>query len=89
MKMIPAILTAIYLILVALAVIPIFTDKDALSGIFAVVLTAPWTPLLGGLLPENLSGNLVSGLALVAIGAAINAGILYALARWVVGRFQT
>lgn len=86
MKPIPAILTAIYLILVMLAVIPIFTGKDTLSGIFAVALTAPWDSLLGRLLPAHLAGNLASGLTLVAIGAAINAGIIHALARWVVGR---
>lgn len=89
MKTIPTILTAIYMILVLLAVIPIFTAKDALSGIFAVALTAPWNSLLGRLLPANLAGNLASGLALVALGAAINAGIIYALARWVCGRVQT
>ncbi|MCC6355627.1 MAG: hypothetical protein IT577_17195 [Verrucomicrobiae bacterium] len=55
MKTIPALLAAIYLILVLLAVIPIFTGKDALSGIFAVALTAPWNSLLGRLLPAHLA----------------------------------
>ena len=82
MRKLPTILTAIYLILVLLSIIPIFTGADPLSGVFAVVLTAPWSNLLGSLLPANL----VTGLLVVLIGAAINAAIVYYVSRWLVGR---
>ncbi len=36
--------------------------------------------------PHPSSHELGYNLTLVAIGAAINAGIIYALARWVIGR---
>jgi hypothetical protein len=69
-------------VLVVLAIIPIFTGDDALSGIFAVALTTPWSQLLGNLLP----GNLIMGLLIVIIGAAINAAIIYFVSHWLVGR---
>lgn len=81
----PSIVTAIYLILVLLSIIPIFTGADALSGIFAVLLTQPWVSLLDRLL--GTSGNLTSGLILIVIGAVINAAIIYYVLRWLVGRF--
>jgi fructose-specific phosphotransferase system IIC component len=80
MRKLPAILTAVYLILVVVSIIPIFTGDDPLSGIFAVVLTVPWSPLLSRPLP----GNLFVGLLAVAVGAAINAAILYFVSRWLV-----
>lgn len=86
-RRLPAIVTTIYLVLVLLSIIPIFTGDDALSGIFAVVLTAPWNSLLDRLL--GLSSNLSTGLLLVIVGAAINAAILYYLLRWLVGRFAS
>ena len=70
MRKLPTILTAIYLILVVLAIIPIFTGADPLSGIFALVLTAPWSFLFSSLLS---GGSVIIGLLLVVIGAAINA----------------
>jgi hypothetical protein len=84
LRKLPTILTAIYLILVVLSIIPIFTGDDALSGIFAVTLTLPWSPLLSGLLPD--SGSVAVGLLVVAVGAAINAAIIYFVSRWLVGR---
>jgi hypothetical protein len=60
---------------------PLFTGDDPLSGIFAVILAAPWSMLLGNLLP---SGNIAVGLLVVAVGAAINAAIIYFVARWLV-----
>ena len=41
LQKVPIILTAIYVILVLLAIIPIFTGDDALSGIFAIALAGP------------------------------------------------
>ena len=83
MRNLPVILTALYLILVVLGIIPIFTGDDPLSGIFAVLLTAPWSMLLGNLLP---SGSIAIGLLVVLVGAAINAAIIYFVVRWVVRR---
>lgn len=82
---IPAIITAIYLILVLFSIVPIFTGADALSSVFAVVLTAPWNSLLSNLL--SLPSTMTTGLILVVVGAAINATIIYAVLRWLVGRF--
>ncbi|HRW09109.1 MAG TPA: hypothetical protein P5121_28585 [Caldilineaceae bacterium] len=84
-RRIPSIVTAIYLVLVVLSIIPIFTGDDALSGIFAVLLTQPWVSLFGNLFGS--SGNMTTGLILIIIGAVINAAILYYLLRWLVGRF--
>lgn len=86
LKKIPIIVVTIYLILVVLAVIPIFTGDDALSGIFAIALTVPWSSILSSLLPG--SGSVGMGLLVVAVGAAINATILYILVRWFAGRFM-
>ena len=80
----PIILTAIYLILVVLSVIPIFTGDDALSGIFAIVLTVPWSSILSNLLPG--SGSVTVGLVVVTVGAVINAAIIYFVSRWLVGK---
>ena len=84
-RRLPTILTVLYLILVLLAAIPIFTGDDPLSGIFAIVLTQPWASLLDRLL--SLSGSMAAGLLLVAAGAAINATIIFFVTRWLVGRF--
>jgi len=83
LRKLPIILTVICLILVLLAIIPIFTGNDALSGIFAIVLTVPWSSILSSLLPG--SGSVAVGLLVVAVGAAINAAIIYYLSRWLVG----
>ena len=84
MRKLPMILTAIYLILVVLGIIPIFTGNDALSGILAITLTVPWSPLLSSLLPGD--GSVVVGLLVVVVGAAINAAIIYYVSRWLVSR---
>lgn len=41
MSKVPTIVVSIYLALVLLASLPIFTGSDPLSGIFAVILTSP------------------------------------------------
>jgi hypothetical protein len=84
LRKLPTILTALYLILVLISIIPIFTGEDALSGIFAIVLTLPWSSILSNLLPVSVS--VTAGLAVVAVGAAINAVIIYFVSRWLVGR---
>ncbi|MCB0184505.1 MAG: hypothetical protein KDE31_09575 [Caldilineaceae bacterium] len=84
-RRVPAIVTAIYLVLVLLSIIPIFTGDDPLSGIFAVVLTQPWVSLFDNLF--GLSGNMATGLTLIIIGAVINALIIYYVLRWLVRRF--
>jgi hypothetical protein len=82
----PLILTALYIVLFALAVIPIFTGDGALSGVFAVVLSAPWSVLLGKSLSGAGNGDLALGLGLIVIGAALNASLIYFLSRWILGR---
>ena len=82
LRKLPIILTVIYLVLVLLSIIPIFTGADPLSGIFAVVLTVPWSNLLGSLLPANM----MTGLLVVVIGAVINAAIIYFVSRWLMGK---
>jgi hypothetical protein len=84
LRKLPTILTVVYLILVLLAIIPIFTGDDALSGIFAIVLTVPWSSILSNLLPG--SASMAMGLLVVAVGAAINAAIIYFVSRWIVNR---
>jgi hypothetical protein len=84
LRKLPTILTALYLILVLISIIPIFTGDDALSGIFAIVLTIPWSSILSNLLPGSVSVTV--GLLIVAVGAAINAAIIYFVSRWLVGR---
>ena len=82
MENIPIILTAIYLVLVALAIIPIFTGNDALSGILAVALTMPWNSLLRRLI--SVKASMFIGLVFVAIGAVINAATIYYVSGWIV-----
>jgi hypothetical protein len=41
-RKLPPLLTVIYLILVLLSIMPIFTGDDALSGILAIALTVPY-----------------------------------------------
>ena len=84
MRKLPMILTLVYLVLVVLSIIPIFTGSDALSGILAITLTLPWSAILSNLLPG--SGSVGVGLLVVAVGAAINAAIIYFVTRWLVGR---
>ena len=84
LRKLPTGLTAIYLILVLLSIIPIFTGADALSGILAIALTVPWSSILSSLLPG--SGSVAVGLLVVAVGAAINAAIIYYVSRWIVNR---
>ena len=87
-RKIPIIVTAIYLILVVLAIIPIFTSDDALAGIFAIVLTEPWSSLFDNFLPDSAFDSITGGLLLVTIGAAINAALLYFISRWLVNRYS-
>lgn len=86
MKRLPSILTGIYLALLILGVIPVFTGDDALSGIFAVVLAAPWPMLLDKpvAIPE---GGVYSSLVLIAIGGLINAALIFLVSRWLAGKF--
>jgi hypothetical protein len=84
LRKLPIILTVIYLILVLLAIIPIFTGEGPLSGIFAIVLTVPWSSILSSLLPG--SGSVAAGLLVVAVGATINAMIIYFVSRWIENR---
>ena len=86
---IPLILVVAFLTLVNLATIPIFVGDDALSGIFAVLLTQPWASLFSGLLQESVEDDKVGGILLVGIGAVINAVLIYLCSNWIVRRKGT
>lgn len=75
----PYLVTGLYLFLVVLSVVPIFTEEDALSGVFAVILTQPWPTLLSRIVPDGIAG----GLLLIAVGAIINASLLFLICRWI------
>jgi hypothetical protein len=83
-RKLPFLLAGGYVVLVLLSVVPIFVGDDTLSGIFAVILTSPWPALLDRLLPEEAAGTF-AGLALIAVGSAINALIIYGISRCAVG----
>jgi hypothetical protein len=88
---IPPALVAVYLILVLLSTIPIFTGDDPLDAIFLVVLTLPWsfsiTPLVDAISP-SLFDNVIIGVLIGLVGAAINAVLLYLISRWIVNRVK-
>ena len=88
---IPPVLVAIYLIVVLLSAILIFTGDDPLDAIFLVVLTLPWsfliTPLVDAISP-SLFENVIIGVLIGLIGAAINAVLLYLISRWIVNRVK-
>jgi hypothetical protein len=80
MKKFPAVLAVIYLIVVAVSIVPIFTESDALSGVLAIFVTSPWSLMLGTVVPEGMFW----GFVMVAIGAFINAAIIYAISKLLV-----
>jgi len=88
---IPIILTIMYVVLVLLSLIPVFTGDDPLDAIFFVMLTFPWsflmTPLVDGISPD-LSTNVTIAVVVGLIGAAINAVLFYLLASWMGNRFK-
>lgn len=86
MQKLPLILTSLYVALLVLAVIPVFTGDDALSGIFAVLLTAPWTMLFARLI-EPSGGTITTGIATVGIGGMINAALIFLVSRLFVRKF--
>lgn len=83
MQKLPFILTSLYVALVVLAVTPIFTGDDALSGIFAVLLTAPWAMFFARLV-EPSDGTIATGIAIVVIGGMINAALIFLVSRFFV-----
>jgi uncharacterized membrane protein YeaQ/YmgE (transglycosylase-associated protein family) len=87
MSRIPAVIACLYAVLVALSIVPVFTGSGALSGAFLVLLGAPWAQLTlaaVGATGRTLPGGASTGLVLCAIGGAVNAAILYFVARWVI-----
>lgn len=74
-------LVGVYLVAVLLSIGLIVVSGEALSGIWLVILTLPWsllfTPVLDAISP-SLAGSWVS-YVLFASGALINAAIIYAL----------
>ena len=84
MGRIPVIVVAVYLVLVFLSIVPIFTGDDALDAIFLVVLTLPWsffiTPVVDAISPSS-SGSIMIGLTIALVGASFNAVLLYLLTK--------
>jgi hypothetical protein len=81
----------VYLALVLLSVIPVFTGDDALDAIFLVVLTLPWSffiaPVVNTINPSS-SGSIMIGLAIALIGAAFNMVLLYLLTSRLVNKIN-
>ncbi len=89
MNKIPPVMVTVYLVLAVLSAISVFTGDDPLNAIFLVLLTMPWSFLISPIVDAiNLSGNIVAGVMIAMIGAAINACLLYVLVKWVVGRVK-
>lgn len=87
MQKLPHILTSLYVALLVLAVVPVFTGDDALSGIFAVLLTAPWTMIIARLI-EPSEGTITTGVAIVGIGGMINAALIFLASRFIWRKFE-
>ncbi len=78
----------VLLSIAALALIPLNAaglagEPDPLSGVFSVLLAAPWIWLAGPLMSE---GSTVWNMVVAAGGMAFNALILWALCRWLATR---
>ena len=88
---IPVIAVAVYLVLVLLSIIPIFTGDDALDAIFLVMLTLPWsffiTPVVDTISPSP-SGSIMVGLTMALVGAGLNAVLLYLLTKRLVNKIN-
>ena len=81
----PRTVTIAYLVLVILSALPlVLPNSDALSGIFLVVMTFPWSGL-NVVLFDAIDPNLLDtgiGLIGITIGALLNASIIYAVTNW-------
>ena len=90
-KKIPLIAVGVYLVLVLLATIPVFTGDDPLGAIFLVLLVLPWsfliTPIVDSINPM-LFDNIFVGVLVSLIGATINAVLLYLLTSWLVNKIR-
>ncbi|GAA4874201.1 hypothetical protein GCM10025788_10920 [Serinicoccus chungangensis] len=83
----PMIATPVYLALVLVGLLFILLGDDALSGVFAVILTLPWSAAVTGLMDSAMEvDGAVSGSVGVVVGAAINAAIIYGVMRFVTRR---
>jgi sugar phosphate permease len=72
----------------AIAIVPLNAaglagEPDPLSGIFAILLAAPWIWLVDGLMAET---GVAWNLTLTAICMALNAAIMWAICNWATGR---
>lgn len=91
MNRLPTWLAGIYLLLFAVALVPIAMGGGALDSIFAVALGIPWTLLLPRLIetiaPTAFDSPVVGVTVIVACGL-INATLIYVLTQWIVGALQ-
>jgi hypothetical protein len=79
-------LAVAFALLGVLSVVPVFTEDDALSGIFMVMLGSPWTQLLLAALGSPASGGLAAGLVLGVAGISVNTALVYFVSRWLIRR---
>jgi hypothetical protein len=79
----------VYVLLLLISIVPVFTSGDALSGIFALLLTLPWSVLtfnaIAAIVP-GFSEGAASGLIVFMVGGVVNAILIYLIARWLVRR---
>ena len=91
MHLIPVLITALYVLITAWAIWLPFSPSanDPLWGIYAVLLTQPWSTL-GISIIDAINPTLMDqggGIAVLILGGLLNAFILYHIASWVTRRF--
>lgn len=89
------IVVMVYLALVHLGIFPLFWEGGGpLSGIFAIILTLPWSVLVHSMIQSMTSfeGNHIAdiavGLLVIVMGAALNAVLIHILLRWLNSKFR-
>lgn len=91
LKKIPILLVSVYLVLVLLAAIPVFSGSDPLDAIFLVLLALPWS-FVATIFVDSINplifDNIFVGLLVNLVAVSINAALLYFVSRWLIGRFR-
>ncbi|NTU70875.1 MAG: hypothetical protein HGB10_03520 [Coriobacteriia bacterium] len=89
MRRTPLLLALGYMLIVAFALLTLLMGDDAMVGVTLLILGFPWTWLLGMVIdtlnPDALASG-VLGVAVGVVGAAVNALIIYVVARSIVMR---
>lgn len=91
MRKVPAILAGVYLILVAIVLVPVVTSDHAGFAAALTVLTSPWIRLLDWVMESvdpSALGEMWVTLGLTAIAAVTNAVVIYAMGSVVEWRME-